>query len=782
MKISLIFILLFTSYTSSAQLQCSDIFSVHKYLKGLREIETAYYKSIENSLERKRITYTKQKIEQELFERLTKYNFDLRSKARVNSLQQYPLIDGSKNLNPEELEHALRAYRFIDLPDIIRELQLVSKGESSLKYFKIKYGKKAFDNYLDAISYLDKYKPPFNLNTYKKLHSHLMKGGIDGMNKNQLGKFRQGGVYFGLDKTQPITNELKEHILKTNPYLTFVQSGRVKAGVYGEFYYPNVDDLSEILFKRLKKIDSDLYDDLSALKKVELQRTELETQIDATKVWGERRKLKKKLKLLIKQHAAHIKKYDKYNQRLIDALVKDNYEWYIQARSKLGELKSLADLRKFSDLTAKFHRNMISIHPFIDGNGRTTREFCLYYAFKSEGLIPPKLLYPDGDILLSEAEFQQIVWDGMLANLRLQDDVVFRIQRSLPLNESSHIFVPPPHDLVPVQKKTYSGKRSNTNQVKLLPANYFKAYFNNEFSRNRRLITQFEESFWETYSKLRENALKQYQLDHLIYDHPKRPPEFIGLEPVTDDFLYYYGKQTIHDKRLFDYKIKHWYEKDEVLWRGLADTEDIPTESEILDHFRVFTFHMASNNILNNASGTQQSLKSHALKDFKRYNEDLFDPEGAVVKMAKDHSETGPLYDSSYGYSTSKNRKVGKAFAMGAMVISDYGQQMKFQHLLKSRTLVGQLKSIKDIDLTTLKQIRPEFSYKYGRQQEVMGIGLADPEAIAIVQTLNEKGKVDLTYLRDLESPNLIHVIRGDAKIGTKPPKNKIIKTINLLE
>jgi hypothetical protein len=140
------------------------------------------------------------------------------------------------------------------------------------------------------------------------------------------------------------------------------------------------------------------------------------------------------------------------------------------------------------------------------------------------------------------------------------------------------------------------------------------------------------------------------------------------------------------------------------------------------------------------------------------------------------------MYGISYGYSTSKNRDVGKAFAMGAMVVGEYGAHKapELQALLKSRVLVGARKAHKDVDLTRLKQVREEFSYKYGRQQEVMGVGASDPDSISIIQTIDAQGEVELTYLRNKNKPNEILVIKGDIAPDATPNPDQIERTIAL--
>ncbi len=123
----------------------------------------------------------------------------------------------------------------------------------------------------------------------------------------------------------------------------------------------------------------------------------------------------------------------------------------------------------------------------------------------------------------------------------------------------------------------------------------------------------------------------------------------------------------------------------------------------------------------------------------------------------------GPRYGESYGYSTSKREVVGKAFAMGAMVIAEYGKHADpaLQAQLKSRINVASMRANKDVDLGRLKVFDPEFSYIYGRQAEVMGIGGTDPDAVMLVQRINAEGNVIETLLRNIEKPNEVLLIEG---------------------
>ena len=61
-----------------------------------------------------------------------------------------------------------------------------------------------------------------------------------------------------------------------------------------------------------------------------------------------------------------------------------------------------------------------------------------------------------------------------------------------------------------------------------------------------------------------------------------------------------------------------------------------------------------------------------------------------------------------------------------------------------------------------------------------MGIGAADPDSTMIVQTIDAKGEVITSYLRNPKKIYEILVVKGDASVGKIPPKNNIIKKIDL--
>lgn len=317
--------------------------------------------------------------------------------------------------------------------------------------------------------------------------------------------------------------------------------------------------------------------------------------------------------------------------------------------------------------------------------------------------------------------------------------------------------------------------------VEYIDPRLYREVIKREIAANPTLKEQFKSNPVEAWDNIHKKVEEVFAKNNLYYNHPKKGIERVALGYVDDDFKHLYGKPSYNNKELYDFKMKTWY-SNEITWRGLASKHAEKSESEIIQMFSELTSHNASNAVVGKVRGnpSPEAIRKAAIEDFDKYNSDVFG--NGLVQMAKDHSETGPMYGISYGYSTSKNREVGEAFAMGAMVVGPYGSHKapELQALLKSRVLVGARRANKDVDLGRLKQVREEFSYKYGRQQEVMGIGASDPDAITIVQTIDAKGEVMVSYLRNKNNPKEIYVIKGDIDPDSIPEQDKILKTISL--
>lgn len=671
---------------------------------------------------------------------------------------------------------------FVDYQHSVGELDNFLNGSKTVKVsgMSAQYEQKAFDNFKDARNFLLTEKPPMNKETLMEVHRRMMKGGVENVPEADMGVIRSGAWYGNVPSGKPIDETILKEINK-NPYLTWVETQNLGNGKYaGQIQYPNVTHIKKEGIDLLRKNHKELVLEIEEYQGIWPKMLAKEEIIKKTpntpaglKAVDELAVLKARREHLVKNQAVITKK-------IVDAMVDDLMDWFTRERTLIGEINSPEKLDQFVNLTAKFQRDMVSIHPLANGNGRSTREFALSYALMREGFPPPRILDPNADIYRSLEEWQKIIKHGILASDFLVDDMVERLKFGLPIENSVELITP--YTRPPVQMALKGQKKVPFMEgVEYIDPRLYREIIKREIASNPALKVEFAENPVAAWDKIHKKAEEIFAKNNLYYNHPKKGIERVALGIVDEDFKILYGKASFDNKELFDFKMKTWYSED-ITWRGLASKHAEKSEDEIINMFEELTAHNASNHVVKKVGGnaTPEAIRKAALEDFDKYNSDVFGD--GLVQMARDHSETGPMYGISYGYSTSKSRDVGKAFAQGAMVVGEYGQHKapELQALLKSRVLVGARRANKDVDLGRLKQLKDEFSYKYGRQQEVMGIGASDPDAITIVQTLDAEGEVMLSYLRNKKNPKEILVIKGDIDPDGVPTADQIVKTIKL--
>lgn len=669
----------------------------------------------------------------------------------------------------DKVDHTLDNFEslyFVDYQHSVKELDNFLQGASSVKVSKMsqQYDKQAFDNFKEARSYLLVEKPDINKDTLLEVHRRMMKGGVENVPEKDLGAIREGHWYGNVPSTHPINNKILKEI-NENPYLTWIESGKNADGtLYGQIQYPNVDFVRKEGLDLIRDTHPELVKDIERFQ-------ELKKLVESPQgLQGQ---------LLDEYNALRVNR-SKMTKEMVDAMVDDLMDWFTRERTLVGDINSPEKLDEYVNLVAKFQRDLVSIHPLANGNGRSTRELALSYALMKEGFPPPRVIDPNADLYTSLDDWKKMIKHGILASDFLMDDVLERIKFGLPIENSIELVTPYTRPPVNMALK---GQKSTPfmDGVEYIDPRLYREIIKREVAANPSLKTEFSTNPVAAWDKIHKRAEEVFARNNLYYKHPKNGIERVALGYVDEDFKLLYGKPSFDNKELFDFKMKTWYSKD-ITWRGLASKHAEKSEGEIIQMFEQLTSHNASNAVLGKIGGNPSPdvIRKAALEDFEKYNSDVFGD--GLVQMAKDHSETGPMYGISYGYSTSKNRDVGKAFAMGAMVVGEYGAHKapELQALLKSRVLVGARRANKDVDLGRLKQVREEFSYKYGRQQEVMGIGASDPDAITIVQTIDAEGEVMLSYLRNKNNPKEILVIKGDIDPDALPKPEQIMKTISL--
>lgn len=602
------------------------------------------------------------------------------------------------------------------------------------------YQDAAFQRFTEARDFLrSSQQASFNVDLIRETHRRTMKGGIEGLPADRLGVTRSVAIIGNTGGQTPTAEAIRA--LNENVYASWDPVAK-------QILYPTVENLKPAALGRLEHSDPPLWAEVTAI------RTRLAAQ-------------------------QSIPIPANLTQRLMDSLVDERMKWFVRQRTLIGDLDDATKVAAYVRLVADFTRDFVSIHLFENGNGRTSR-LVMGYLLEQRGIPAPRLFDTDADLFAPPEKWASAVEAGILNSARLYEDLTKRLTLGLPLENSAELLNPNLLRSVAVDLKKAGSIKVVPDQRKAeLASQQFLAYLRTRLSTDPSLAETIRRDPVKAMTQLKDDYGEFAKRTHVDFIHAKEGLEFLDLNLVDPDFLANFGRVLSAHPELWKAKMAAY--SDEVVWRGISYQQAVD-ETEILSMFRSFHTQFVSENVKHRMGGraSPDALRKLIVEDFGTYNRELV--AGDMYKMAVDHSESGPRYATSYGYSTSKNRTVGKAFAMGAMVVAEYGKQKDFQHLLADRILVGMRRAPKDVDLGRLKQLEPRFSYKYGRQQEVMGIGAADPDSISVVQRLGADGEVIETYARNPDNPGEILVLRGqyDAEAGQSPDPASITRRISL--
>ncbi|GAB4013509.1 MAG: hypothetical protein Fur0010_10420 [Bdellovibrio sp.] len=644
----------------------------------------------------------------------------------------------------KNIQENLEALLFIDYNHSINELFQIyslstSLSESGLKasYSSGIFGfmNRPFKNHLDTTAFLMNEKPDFSFKSLKEVHARMMSGGVDNIPLDAIGKTRRISI-FGRAEGDLAVDEISYQELLKNDYVDVSRLTKAADGkYYGLISYSNVEQINPNLLEKIKGIDPALHDRILAYQ------------------------------------TSRIGNLEELTEQMVNALVEDLMSWFVREKDQLGDIDSVAQLKKFIRLVAEFQKNLISIHPFRDGNGRSVRQFALYYPFWLEGLPAPRLVDVNSDLFLSVDEWADRIASGVKNSLDMYKQMSRRLEQGYPIESTPELFSPDIPNRIKISYKKGNKVTENYKDDLVDPGQFTLFY---AFSLSKpEYASRVLQNMDEVHQSIMKDFESFYKRSHLFFEHEKNGREKLGLNFVDVDFMASFANKSFKNIDMYNFKMQRWY-SDETIWRGLSRQDKEIQESEIVSMFSNVHYQFSSNAVMGRLSPrlNDAQVRNLVFQDFNRYNTDLF--QDKLTAMAKDHSESGPMYGQSYGYSTSKNRTVGKAFAMGAMVIAPYGKHHEMQHLLKSRVLVGMKRAKKDVDLTRLKHLRNDFSYKYGRQQEVMGIGAADPDSVDFVQLIDADGGVITSYVRNPKKPSQILVFDGEVSSLKELPENPI--------
>lgn len=363
---------------------------------------------------------------------------------------------------------------------------------------------RVFLNFKESLSELLKARPQLNLALLKKVHKGLMKNGVDKIKPHELGKFRSTSVSGFIHEDFPI-DQAVYNILRENPYL--VTTGLRKRGqrYHGEIFYPSSEHLGPYVKDIVRRRDLHLFRELA--KK------------------GSARKSENYL-----------------NEKLMNVLMEDLMEWFIRKRDSLGAINDIKTssrkMREFIKLHAEFQRRMISIHPFVDGNGRTSRLFPLYYPMVKEGLPPPRLVQTDSDLFSSLNDWTEQIIRGVYATDRLYGELTYRLQHQMPLELAPELAFPYSPLNYSVSKLRQSPRKLIHNaQKRSLETQEFASYAHARMDADPKLLNLYDENPYQFFLRMEEDFLAFLKRGRLIYHHKKEGVENLALRFANDDFL-----------------------------------------------------------------------------------------------------------------------------------------------------------------------------------------------------------------------------------------------------
>ncbi|WP_413578744.1 Fic family protein [Bdellovibrio sp. HCB290] len=685
-----------------------------------------------------------------------------------------------------QIEHLLAAVEFFDYTHTAKQiLPNFLDGKHDVLDFSKMYDRwgesteaapyKGFLNARD--NYLRKEKPAITADLLPEIHKRIMENGVEGIAPAQLGVWRNGhwmGNVAG--DFMMIPKEVK--IVESNPYLAWQESTSPRVTI----------DLNAGLWEKIKiwgsqkdmTIGGGMVTLISGRIHYPFVTTPRQETVDLIK--DSHPELYSKLLEYRKEKGTSYagQATPELEQAFTKALVENRFAKFNSERTALGEIKIGVNEQQYIDIVADFQRDLVAIHPVLNGNGRTTRLF-MNYLLTKEGLPPVRLVDPFLDVQVSQKEWREYVHKGVVNNAKLQTDILYRLENGLTIEHSPELLYPGLPEMVNISLK----KQGKTTEVKnyaqaKVDAEQFNAFLKTLYQAHPELKQDIQNDRLRKMSRIADMFVEYYKSKTIRYIHDKDGEREIALRLVDPDFIEMFGKNKSASKFQWDAKIDRWYDKDLLVWRGLSNRHREPSRQELLDFFKTPTSHLVSNSVLR-AIHAGKPLVEAIKSDFVLYNKEAIN--GDMVDMAIDHHRSGPKYGNSYGYSTSKREVVGKAFAMGAMVVGKYGdhQDPALQAQLKSRVNVASYRALKDVDLGRLKAFDPNFSYTYGRQAEVMGIGGTDPDAVMLVQRLDAKGNVTETLLRNTDKPFEVLVIEGRYVPGEGPlPVAKIKERLTI--
>lgn len=383
-----------------------------------------------------------------------------------------------------------------------------------------------------------------------------------------------------------------------------------------------------------------------------------------------------------------------------------------EMKNTLRSSKSVEErVRAYTDFTQK----LVSIHPFPDGNGRTTR-FTLSYLLSQEGL-PMPILEDTIDLSITQERFYEKVVTGIRTSNRFLEDVKWRQSLDLDIKKTPLNLVSKLPDRIRFSSKGLKGAKADFPvdsydyaQFVRSKGNKIESYAPKETSLLREYVQSVKD--WSVHFVKAGKETDLYQVRRV----PDESRDLLKVREFDSDQI-----KTFH---------RDFYEKSEV-HRGLS-TQQSYTDEELLSHFQELSNIHLSMGASRVGTGSKDRLLAKITENQTDFNSMMQKPE-KFFQHAADHMNAEGSYGQSVFLSTSKNKAVAKRFSEGFLTGEQSILKMKGQLILTALEPKHGA-----IDFNRLNEISGKqgssFMSKYPRQQEVAVVGAIHPGSVMRVE------------------------------------------------
>jgi hypothetical protein len=547
------------------------------------------------------------------------------------------------------------------------------------------------EKYLSYWEFLRNQKPPLSLELIENIHHHYAGTEIE------LDQIRGGREIGKCNERDSSISKSEYNEILNNPYLNFEIEHQENEHIFGNIIYPHISNLkpeieqrlseNEVLFKKYKdyKIKNNIID------------SEFENQL---------------------------------NQEVIKFLINERIKSFLEIQGDIDPIEKIATLS----------RDLVSIHPFSDGNGRSIN-LLMNFLLLEAGFSPAIIIDKNLDILLNQRDWSQMVKDSIENTENLIADLNFRLNHHLQYKNSPYFLLP---SLFRKLKVPLVLKKP-VNVTELDPIQW-QTFILTKISSSRRDYNDFIKNRYSYLKKQFSEFENFYQKFHINLNNNDNSSKDVGLFLITPDFIESYLKES---RSMNDWKnkITLFYDSSKIVWRGLVSKNSIASDEKIHSMFFEPSLHTVSNRVAMSGknSRTDQFSKNEAIEEFKkdvtRYNNEMIS--GDVISTLYFHQLGGhnDRYLESYGISTSRSPQIGRYFT-------------KFQEGNTSIKIgglnIGMYPPKTAASLKELSSLKIGIEEKF-KEEECILIGGIDPESIQFIEVVGVDKEVIKTYYRDPE-------------------------------